>query len=111
MATAYKVIPPAVSPDYRQETKPPYTSVSVLAPNGEYTANLIMTGEGSNPFIPNPTQDDLNRIKTQVVKLVVAGRMEYIDIFHKAHWTTFCVGLDTNIEWKSCSAHNDADDN
>ena len=86
-------------------------SISLLAPNGEYTSETTLTGENSNPHQNNPDQALLNGINTGDVQIVVWGRMDYTDIFKVAHWSTFCFSLGTQKTWQSCKEHNDADNN
>ncbi len=105
-----RTVPPVTEPgfDDRMEAA---RSVSVLAPNGEYTSDTTVTGDNSDPHLPNPSQADLDAIRHTVVRFFAYGRMEYRDVFRVPHWTTFCFALTTNLAWESCSTHNDADDN
>ena len=85
------------------------SSVSVLAPNGEYVANAELRKERPPHEV---TQEDLDRIRSGEVKIFVHGKMTYDDIFGCPHWTTFCVRLKSDLKYTSYGTHNnDADDN
>lgn len=88
-----------------------YNSVSILSPNAVYTAKSTVTGEGSSPVLPNPTQSDIDKIKTGEIEISAFGRMDYIDIFKVPHWSVFCYRLQRDLSWASCDEHNDADEN
>lgn len=88
-----------------------YNSLSLLPPNGTYTAKNTVTGEGSVPFVPNPTQEDIDSIKAGTTEIVVFGRMDYLDVFKRPHWAIFCYRLARDLSWISCNEHNDADNN
>jgi hypothetical protein len=107
-----RVVTPNKIPNFGAELEnADHQSVSLLPPNGEYTSTNPITGDPSAPFPKNPTQDDLDRMKAGGIQFFVFGRMEYSDIFHKAHWSTFCFDLTQQAAWELCSEHNDADDN
>ena len=106
-----KVVPPDKTPDFSAEIVGGVSrSVSLLSPSGEYTSIDPIADEGGTRSLV-PTQDYLDKIKAGGVHIFVFGRMEYSDIFHTAHWSTFCYDLTQKITWRACSEHNDADDN
>jgi hypothetical protein len=62
-ATVAKVSPPHTDPDFTEEPVP-YGSISILAPNGEYTSTNVVTGDAKSRHpIANPTQADLDLIR------------------------------------------------
>ena len=106
-----RVAPPRTEPDF---TERPVTdkSISILAPNGEYTSTATVTGDPNAPYpLANPTQDDLNSIRSEKVSFFAYGEMEYSDVFQVVHWTKFCFHLTRQMAWESCSIHNDTDNN
>jgi hypothetical protein len=110
-ATVAKVTSPRTQPDFSDKAIP-YNSVSILAPNGEYTSTTVITGNADSPHpIANPTQTDIDLIKSGAIKFFAYGRMDYRDIFQISHWTIFCFHLSRDVKWESCAVHNDADSN
>jgi hypothetical protein len=102
--------PPGTTPHYDMEVVPLANSISVLPPNGIYEVKEAIMGEGSHPFVPNPDQRIVDRIKSGEVVVIAHGRMDYVDIFHQSHWTTYCFLLDSSMTWNSCHEHNEADE-
>jgi hypothetical protein len=100
-------------PDYSHELNPKnaFQSATLLAPNASYETTSIVTGEGSNPYHPNLTADQLDKVKTGKTVVFIFGRLDYVDIFKNPHWTTFCDYLDQDLTWEGCDEHNDADEN
>lgn len=98
-------------PDFDPRNLIPYGSVSILPPNGDYTADIPVTGEDSNPHVDNPSQIDLDNIKSGDWSIYAFGKLEYDDIFRVHHWTTYCFFISRKDTWESCRQHNDADDN
>ncbi len=88
-----------------------FKSLSLLAPGSEYTSVSTVTGDGSEPRLPNPSLSDLEKFKSGERIVYAFGRMDYTDIFKKNHWTIFCFQLDRQLAWISCEKHNDADNN
>jgi hypothetical protein len=69
---------------------------------------MIVSGNGSNPYLVNPNQSILDQINSGAYRVYVHGRIDYDDVFRQKHWTTFCFHL-TDGAWASCREHNDAD--
>lgn len=103
-----------MEPDFTKEDmkeEASYHSLSLLTPNGVYTAKSIVTGDGSVPFVRNPTKEDIDAIKTGKVDIYTFGRMDYVDIFKTPHWAVFCFKLTPDLVWINCKSHNDTDNN
>jgi hypothetical protein len=93
---------------FENDPEASYNSLSILPPNGTYIAKNKVTGEGSLPALPNPTQDDMDKIKAGNVEI---SAFDYTDIFKAPHWTIYCFRLQRDMNWISCGEHNDADNN
>jgi hypothetical protein len=109
MTSNVQIGPAGMTPQFDQDTAKTYKSLSLLAPNGTYIAKNTITGEGSLPLLPNPTQTDLDNFKSGAREILIFGRMDYVDIFKNPHWSTFCFKLSGEIAWNACDGHNDAD--
>jgi hypothetical protein len=83
-------------------------SVSVLAPNGEYTTNSELRKDRP----PHETiQSDLDKIRSDELRIFIHGKLTYDDIFGCGHWSTFCLRLKSDLRYTNYGKHNDADDN
>ena len=111
MITIVQARAAGTEPSFDSEEGRAYDSLSLMPPNGVYTTKNTVTGDGSVPFIPNPTQADIDRIKAGQAEIFVFGKLDYDDIFRRHHWVIFCSKLNSDLAWVSCKEHNDADNN
>jgi len=87
--------------DPPKDGKEPTTMI--LAPNADYES-ITDPLEGS-PF----SQEQIDNIRDNQ-ELFVFGRIDYVDVFERKHWTTFCYRYSVrNAQYSYCEKHNDAD--
>ncbi|HYR21313.1 MAG TPA: hypothetical protein VEP30_00135 [Chthoniobacterales bacterium] len=80
----------------------------LISPNGERTSIVLFRA-----YDPEALSDtDFNGIKHGDIVAFVHGRIDYDDVFHCSHWTTFCYVFDPQTAvWHGCEHHNEADEN
>jgi hypothetical protein len=84
------------------------SSVSLLAPNADYTMDIELRKKTPPHEI---TPSDMDGIRSGNVTIFVHGKITYDDIFGCAHWTSFCTRLKPDFKYASYGKHNDADQN
>ncbi len=86
----------------------PSPSVSIVPPD----AQGMHFAAGFRPGTTNLPVETLNEYKAGVSALYLLARIDYSDVFGKAHWTTACLyhpyGTDLGT-WNSCPTGNDVD--
>jgi hypothetical protein len=105
-----EALPEGKYPDFSKESRfRTNSSVSLLAPDGEWLIPLYPIGGSSTEKFTDSMLADLKASRT---KIFVYGSMRYKDIFDCNHWTTFCFRLSrTLLLYEACGSHNDADNN
>jgi hypothetical protein len=98
------------SPDFAGELSRKPTSVTVLAPNGDFVSTIHVRLPDDKQTLSKPGLDAMiGELKSERMRLVIHGRITYKDIFDSPHWTTFCFNLGPSLHYESCEMHNDAD--
>ncbi len=128
MIMRWDSFPKGIKPNYSadnggKEASGIFVSRALIAPNAEYSRK-------TKPFQPGLDWVDANQSSTAQTKetikksflkrftdgdmiFYIHGRIDYEDIFHCQHWTTFCSELAFDHEKATthvCEEHNDADD-
>lgn len=102
-------------PDFSGEIGPEPKSISVLAPNSDYVITAHVPITTPSGIVPTVTDDRLRDLKKELgdgeLRIVVHGRITYLDVFGCSHWTTYCFELQPSWEYAGCSTHSDSDDN
>jgi len=87
--------------------KPIYRTADYV-PSG----NIPPSGEIYSDFVSDIiTQEDMNRITSQGVRIYIHGRIEYWDVYGVEHWLTFCNYLLPLGGYAVCEENNDIDKN
>jgi hypothetical protein len=86
-----------------------------LFPNAPINIVIPVVQHGSQPAEPIVPTPELRRdIANGESFVIFYGKISYVDVFGRAHWTTFCTGSGTAIQsadLKKCISHNDIDKN
>lgn len=129
MIARWDATPEGIKPNYATEegdknrVKGVFISRALIAPNAEYFRKI----EPFQPILDSfDTSESLSVEAKEIGKksylkmftdgavvLYIHGRIDYEDIFHCRHWTTFCSQLVLDHEKATtnvCEEHNDTDD-
>lgn len=114
-------VPRDVSPRFSEPVERPF-HVGTRPPAA--TIGFVFSDFTLHPALPSAldrrlkfviaTEPVISLIETGSVRLYVHGRVNYADIFGRAHWTTWCTyiqeGIHATNQFAACESHNDTDD-
>ena len=80
----------------------------ILVPN-KVVSQVITRTSGSGAYGQLATADEVKSVGSLKKHIVVFGRIDYMDIFHKKHWTKFCKYV-TGLPTAECAQYNSTDE-
>jgi hypothetical protein len=88
--------------EFRYPSTPGVRSNSVVVPGGQV---VLGPNKSTGPI----TKDEIDNITSGISTIYVYGRINYEDVFDRAHQTTFCYVLTDTSTAIDCDQYNEAD--